>query len=113
MEETVKTDIIKIVKAKPNIQALSDEEIGWFVDSAIRKCLNIRFPFKLDATATDIDQPYFHRWLTEATISMIENIGVANVRSYSEIGMSITYREMSDGIPKSLINDMLAMAGTI
>lgn len=108
-----KTQIIEIVKAKPNISPLTDTEVEWFVDSAIRKCLNLRFPFKLNAEVADIDFPYFHRWITDVTIAMIENIGVANVKSYSEIGMSITYAEMTDGIPKALINDMLAMAGTL
>lgn len=113
MTEANKSAIIGIVKSKPNIQPLADTEVEWFVDSAIRKCLNLRFPFNLEATETLLDKPYFHRWITDASIAMIENLGVGNIKQYSEIGMSITYKEMTDGIPTSLINDMLAMAGTI
>lgn len=108
-----KTKIIEVIKSKPNITSLEDKEVEWFVDSAIRKCLNIRYPFDLDAEEGKVDKPFFHRWIIDASIAMIENVGVGNIKSYSEIGMSISYKDMTDGIPTTLINEMLSMAGNL
>lgn len=107
-----KTKIIEEVQKKPTI-TLDYHEVEWFVDTAIRKCLNLKYPFKLDADVADIDRPFFHRWLIDASIAMIENQGIANIKAYSEIGLSIRYNDMVDGIPKSLINQILPEVGNL
>lgn len=114
IEKTLDKDkLIATIKSKPQLKTLEDTEVEWFLDSAVRKCLNLAFPFDKNATEERLAYPYYERWLIDATISMVQSIGVGNIKSYSQNGYSISYVNMTDGLSEDLINQIIPKAGTI
>ena len=71
--------ILSIVKRKPQIRILSDEEVEWFISSAIRKYISTKYPFS--STFKDVDElvgneiKILENWVISATIAMIESMG--------------------------------------
>lgn len=107
--------ILSIVKRKPQIRILSDEEVEWFISSAIRKYISTKYPFS--STFKDVDElvgneiKILENWVISATIAMIESMGIGIIQSYSENGLSVKYATMIEGIPESLLDEIVPSAG--
>lgn len=62
----------------------------------------------------DIDSlvlPYkYNYWVVQASKNMYESMGSDNVKSYSENGLSISYRDLQNGVSKELLNQLVPKA---
>ena len=50
-------------------------------------------------------------WVTLASKEMYQNMGNENVRSYSENGLSISYTDLTSGISKDLLSQLISKVG--
>lgn len=87
-----------------------DEVLKVFMDVAINKLLEERYPFDMSKTEKDLDGR-FNSWIARATRSIYESQGQMNITQFSQNGVQITYSNMVEGIDRSLINTIIPMAG--
>ncbi len=78
----------------------------------ISKDLALRtiYPFKQDTSALILPLKYEY-WAVLAAKEMYQNMGNEAVQSYSENGLSITYRDLSSGVSNSLLNQLVPKVG--
>lgn len=53
----------------------------------------------------------YNFWVVLASKEMYQNMGNENVRSYSENGLSISYKDLTSGISKDLLGQLIAKVG--
>lgn len=81
------------------------------LDDAEIVALNTLFPYDLEKSVLDISNKRLANWQVRCAIELYNKIGSANVSSYSENGLSVTY--MSGLISTSLMNELVPKAGAI
>lgn len=87
-----------------------DDSLKEIIEQVIDRFYSLKYPFDFDIDDEDVPKR-FNSWIVQASVSVFDSIGYANVRSYSENGVSISWQTMSDGISSSLINDLIPKAG--
>lgn len=89
-----------------------DEVIKVFIDVAINKLIELRYPFDMTKDETDLE-PRWTSWITRATRSIYEAQGQMNITQFSQNGVQITYNNMVEGIDSSLVNSVMPFAGSV
>ena len=81
------------------------------LDDAEIIALNTLYPFDLEQTKLDTSNKRLANWQVRCAIELYNKIGSANVLSYSENGLSVTY--MTGLLSTSLLNELVPKAGVI
>jgi hypothetical protein len=68
------------------------------------------YPFTVDISVIVLPSKY-NMWIVQASKEMYQNMGNESVRSYSENGLSITYKDLTSGISKDLLSQLIPKAG--
>lgn len=89
-----------------------DESLKEIIEQVTDRFYSLKYPFDFDIDDEDVPKR-FNSWIVQASVSVFDSIGYANVRSYSENGVSISWQTMNDGISASLINDLIPKAGVV
>ena len=106
-----KDKILKDVKVIQGIDDNSEDElIKTFIEVAIGKLLEIRYPFDLSKTELDLEKR-FESWITRAVRSIYDTQGSYNITQFAQNGVQITYSRLSEGIDESLIRSVMPYAG--
>lgn len=106
-----KDKILKDVKVIQGIEDNSEDElIKTFIEVAIGKLLEIRYPFDLNKTELDLEKR-FESWITRAVRSIYDTQGSYNITQFAQNGVQITYSRLSEGIDESLIRSVMPYAG--
>jgi len=87
---------------------LSDDEIEKWLDLAEDIALRTLYPYH-DDTETLPDK--YSLWVVQASIELYKNKDVGNMTSYSENGISVSYRELLGGLSANLRADLKPRAG--
>ena len=106
-----KVKILTDVKSIQGIQGADEDAVlNVFIDGAIGKLLELRYPFDFSKTELDLD-PRFNSWVTRATRSIYDSQGQHNISQFSQNGVQITYSNMVEGIDQSLVDSIMPMVG--
>lgn len=106
-----KEKILNDVKIINNIEDDSqDELIKTFIEVAIGKLLELRYPFDLSKTELDLEKR-FESWITRAVRSIYDTQGSYNITQFAQNGVQITYSRLSEGIDETLIRSIVPYAG--
>ena len=76
------------------------------IDLAIRKL----YPFKDDTSEIVLSHKYDY-WCVLAAKEMYQNLGNESIKSYSENGLSISYKELTNGVSNDLLNQLVSKVG--
>mgnify|MGYP003615234464 CR=1 FL=1 len=68
------------------------------------------YPFEEDLTEIVLSHTYDY-WVVMAAKEMYQNLGNENIRSYSENGLSISYKDMTNGLSMDLLNQLVPKVG--
>ncbi len=75
------------------------------LDDAEIVALNTLYPYDLTKTTIDVkNNKRLANWQTRCAIELYKKMGTANVQSYSENGLSVTY--LTGLISKELLNEL-------
>lgn len=88
-----------------------DEILNVFIDVAIGKLLELRYPFDYSIDESKIPSRW-NSWLTRAVQSIYESQGQHNITQFSQNGVQITYSRMEEGIDIGLIDSVVPLAGS-
>ena len=103
--------ILESVKTIQGIEDDSlDEVLNAFIDVAVGKLLELRYPFDLSKTAQDLEKRW-ESWIVRAVRSIYETQGAYNITQFSQNGVQITYAKMEEGIDASLVASVVPYAG--
>ena len=106
-----KLKILNDVKSVQGIQGTGEDAVlNVFIESAIGKLLELRYPFDFEKTEVDLAER-FESWITRATRSIYDSQGQHNISQFSQNGVQITYSNMVEGIDQSLIDSIMPMVG--
>lgn len=106
-----KTKILDDVKALQGIEDTQfDEVINIFIEIAIGKLLELRYPFDFEKTENDIEDR-FQSWITRATSSIYDSQGQGNINQFSQNGVQVTYHRLEEGIDTGLIKSVMPRVG--
>lgn len=98
-----KSDYIEIIKAKYSF--LDDFDVEIMYNIAKEKLLRSLYPY--DSTINEIPSNYQMK-LLEMIMKMIQRLGIENVTSYKENGISFTF---ASTLAEELISDIIPYAG--
>ena len=106
------SDAEKIIKMRISILGNSDDEslddiFEAKLDDA--KCIALYTLYPFDDTKDLPDTWRMHSWLTRCAIELYNKKDSANVQSYSENGISVSY--LSGLISKTLLDELIPKAG--
>lgn len=94
--------------------AITDESqdalLNLLLELARDLALRTLYPFRDDLSELVLLGKY-NFWVVQAAKEMYQNMGSENVQSYSENGLSITYRELTSGISKDLLGQLIPKVG--
>jgi hypothetical protein len=88
----------------------SDNLLNYLLSSAEQLAINKLYPFVDDTDEIVLSTKYDY-WVVSCAKEMYQSLGSENVKSYSENGLSITYAEMSGGVSKELMNQLIPRVG--
>lgn len=79
---------------------------------SISKDLALRtlYPFEEEFDELMLSHKYDY-WVVLASKEMYQNMGSESVRSYSENGLSISYKDLTSGISKDLLGQLIPKVG--
>ena len=84
-----------------------DDLLSLLLETSKDLALRTMYPFKQDTSDLVLPLKYEY-WAVLAAKEMYQNIGNEAVQSYSENGLSITYRDLSSGVSNSLLNQLVS-----
>lgn len=87
-----------------------DSLLNLLLDMALDLAKRSLYPFKDDLEVIVLPHKYDY-WCVQAAKEMYQNMGNENVKSYSENGLSISYKDLTSGISKDLLNQLVPKVG--
>lgn len=113
--EDIKKEILESVKLRVDLvdDESQDNVLIGIIEDVTSKLLSLRFPFDETKGEIDVLKPRYISWVVRASKSVYDNIGFYNVRQYSENGLSVTFQQVLDGIPRTMIEEIVPFAGGI
>lgn len=113
--EDIKKEILESVKSRVDLvdDESQDKVLIGIIEDVTSKLLSLRFPFDETKGEIDVLKPRYISWVVRASKSVYDNIGFYNVRQYSENGLSVTFQQVLDGIPRTMIEEIVPFAGGI
>lgn len=113
--EDIKKEILESVKLRVDLvdDESQDNVLIGIIEDVTSKLLSLRFPFDEAKGEIDVLKPRYISWVVRASKSVYDNIGFYNVRQYSENGLSVTFQQVLDGIPRTMIEEIVPFAGGI
>lgn len=105
-----KIEIVENVKRRLSLDSSMNAFIEDLVDDTINLFLMKRYPFDRDKGFSDLTEREIN-WVIRATVEIYQGLGYANIKSYSESGLSVSFNEMNGSISQSLDDEITPMAG--
>lgn len=88
-----------------------DEIFKSLLEDAEAIALDTLFPFQRDKKILDINDIRLMNWKVRCAIELYNRIGSENIETYSENGLSVTYK--AGLISSHLMNELVPRAGVI
>lgn len=90
---------------------LKDNLLNLLIKIAKDKALRTLYPFEEGVDFENLVFPIqYNYWLVSAVQQMYQALGSEIVKSYSENGLSITYKDLQGSISKDLISELVPKA---
>jgi len=86
-----------------------DSLLNLLISIAIDKALRTIYPFEEDFDSLVLATKYNY-WIVQAVQQMYQALGSEIVASYSENGLSISYKDIENGISLGLLNELTPKA---
>jgi hypothetical protein len=86
-----------------------DTLLTLLLNIAADKALRVLFPFEENVDELVLPNKYNY-WVVQAAQQMYQSLGSEQIQSYSENGLSISYRDIQSGISGGLLNELIPNA---
>lgn len=107
-----KTLIVENVIQRLSLTSEDSQIIEDLVDDTINLFLMKRYPFDRTKEYKDLSNRDIG-WVVRATVEVYLNLGYANIKSYSESGLSMSFEKMDGNLSSSLANEIVPMVGVV
>ena len=109
MTQLEQLEKLKIMLGIESTDILKDDQLNLMLEVSSDIALQTLYPYSDTSTVTLPSK--YDLWVVRASKEAYQHLGQEGVKSYSENGLSITYEDVTNGISKGLMSQLIPSVG--